>query len=279
MTRAGRLGTVLIAALLLAACGDSSRRGADSGSGGKSLPNTIVGETNSRTKSPEERCGSPHYPARVIRFEASDGTPLYGALVGHGHAGLVLTHQYPGSVCDWWAFSAHAAKRGFEALIFDFRCFGESACPSARRGFLVSDISGAVARLRADGVRKVFLAGASLGATTSLIAATKVTPPVAGVVGLSAETNLRNLAGVGPPLNALKAAPRLKVPVLLAASRGDIGSQPSDARLLLERSPSDDKRLLVEPPSYAHGTAMLQHPGLDWSPVADAIIRFSRSHS
>jgi enterochelin esterase-like enzyme len=45
----------------------------------------------------------------------------------------------------------------------------------------------AAAKLRQLGVRTVLLAGASQGAKASLMAAPAISPPVAGVVSLSAE--------------------------------------------------------------------------------------------
>jgi pimeloyl-ACP methyl ester carboxylesterase len=188
--------------------------------------------------------------------------------------------QYRGSVCDWWAFSVHLAHHGIESLVFDFRCSGgDSACPDNKtRGHVVSDVVGALRRLRAEGARKVFVGGASLGGTTSLIAATRISPPVAGVVSLSGELNLGLLVG-GPPLNALRVMPSLHVPLLIAASRGDPVALPPDMRLLPRRAATDDKRVLIEPPSYAHAVAMLTHPGLRWSRVTAAIISFIRGHS
>jgi pimeloyl-ACP methyl ester carboxylesterase len=224
------------------------------------------------------RCGSPAARARPIHFRATDGTHLDGALVGHSRVGIVLAHQYRSLLCDWWAPSVHFAHEGIESLIFDFRCAGDSACPEGTKGHVVSDVAGAVARLRADGVRKVFLGGASLGGTTVMIAATRIRPPVAGVLSLSGEVNLGLLLG-RPPLNALKAMPALDVPLFIAASRGDTSALPPDMKALYRRAATDDKRLLIEPPSYAHGIAMLTHPGLEWSRVTTAMISFIKAHS
>lgn len=224
------------------------------------------------------RCGTPAFRARPIHFRAGDGTRLNGALVGHSRVGIVLAHQYLGSLCDWWAPSVHLVHHGIESLIFDFRCSGDSACRANTRGHVVSDVVAAVSRLHADGVRKVFLGGASLGGTTVMMAATKIRPPVAGVVSLSGETDLGLLLG-GPPLNALKVMPSLHVPILIAASKGDPAALPPEMKALYRRAGTDDKRLLIEPASYAHGIAMLTHPGLRWSRVTAAMVSFIRKHS
>jgi pimeloyl-ACP methyl ester carboxylesterase len=50
---------------------------------------------------------------------------------------------------------------------------------------VVDDVAGAVAVLRARGVRKVALVGASMGATTALLAGAALRPPVSAVVSLS----------------------------------------------------------------------------------------------
>src|SRR4029077_17486896 len=128
---------------------------------------------------PGDRCGFPERTATVLRFDATDGTHLDGAIVGSGPSGVVLAHQYPASLCGWWPFAVYLASKGFRVLLFDFRCFGESTCPDGdARGDYLADMAGAAAALRADGAKHVALMGASLGANVALITGSTITPKV-----------------------------------------------------------------------------------------------------
>jgi dienelactone hydrolase len=72
----------------------------------------------------------------------------------------------------------------------------------------------AAAKLRQLGVRTVLLAGASQGAKASLMAAPAISPPVAGVVSLSAERTAQGQ-------DVLPFAAKLIAPVLFITAQGD----------------------------------------------------------
>src|SRR5205809_1289270 len=62
----------------------------------------------------------------VIHFRAADGVRLRGALLGKGHVGVALAHEYNGDLCNWAPYARYLAARGFRVLFFDMRCFGKS---------------------------------------------------------------------------------------------------------------------------------------------------------
>jgi pimeloyl-ACP methyl ester carboxylesterase len=149
-------------------------------------------------------------------------------VLGSGRTGVVLATEYPADLCSWLPEALVLQQRGFRVLLFDFRGFGLSTQPPpAKQRRFVEDVVGAARELRARGAKRVYLMGASLGATSSIIAATRVRPLVAGVVSLSGEANLNGrVATTG--LDAETAAKRLKVPVLYAVARGDPLTPPAD---------------------------------------------------
>ena len=100
---------------------------------------------------------------------------LDGAIVGSGPVGAVLIHEYPGPMCGWWPYAAYLARHGVRALLFDLRCFGDSACDTGR-GHATTDVAAAMQALREDGARSVALVGASMGGAIAVVAAARLHP-------------------------------------------------------------------------------------------------------
>src|ERR1700749_55483 len=85
----GRL-LALLAALALAGCGGSGRPAAPTTGAPPASPQAAS------TARPD--CGE-GIPSHTIRFRASDGLALSGAVVGSGPVGAVLIHEYPLDLC------------------------------------------------------------------------------------------------------------------------------------------------------------------------------------
>jgi pimeloyl-ACP methyl ester carboxylesterase len=147
-------------------------------------------------------------------------------------------------------------KRGFRVFLFDFRGLGLSPQAHGGKQFdYVEDVVAAARELRARGVARVYLMGASLGATASIVAAGRIRPRVAGVVSLSGEANLNGrIADTG--LDAETAARTLKVPVLYVAARQDPLTPPADVARMRAALRSKGSRVVLFPGTY-HGWDML----------------------
>jgi alpha-beta hydrolase superfamily lysophospholipase len=211
-------------------------------------------------------------------FPSRDGTPLDGADLGSGAVGVVLAHQYPAELCGWWPFAVYLARHGMRVLLFDFRCFGESTCPSGN-GSYVDDMLGAAAELRSRGAKRVFLMGASLGGTVAMMAGPQLSPPPAGVVSLSGEADLGYLAGGFTRLDALSAVPRLRAPFLEIMAKEDTAVSVADARRLEQRAGSRDKRLIVLPAAFGHGWNILTQGDGSPTPIGPVVLHFLQSHA
>jgi len=107
------------------------------------------------------------------------------------------------------------------------------------------DLRAAIARLRADGARRVFLIGASYGGATVLTYGSRL--DTNGVVSLSGELALHTGG-----LNADAGVKRLRVPLLLVGSRHDGYLPVEDALTLLHDARTKDKRTAFYSGAY-HG--------------------------
>jgi pimeloyl-ACP methyl ester carboxylesterase len=185
-------------------------------------------------------------------FNAADGTKLVGHRFGKGTTAVILTHQSEGDLCDWLPYAKRLASKGYFAFPIDFRGYGFSDTPPAGPYRYAQDIAAATKALRKLGKKKVFVVGASMGALAAVVAGANVSPPLAGVVSVSAPTRFRGMDGV-------KAGPRLRVPTLfLAATEDDNAGYDfsADAQALHRAAATTDKRLELLPGSL-HGIALV----------------------
>jgi pimeloyl-ACP methyl ester carboxylesterase len=177
-----------------------------------------------------------------LRFRAADGTLLAGHRFGgtraNGRTAIVLAHQSDGGLCAWATSARRLAAAGYFVVAFDFRGYGDSK-GSQNTSRFAGDYAAAVRVARSLGAGKVVLVGASMGGTAALVAGANVRPAVNGVVGLSAPARFAGL-------DALAAAPRLTVPVLLVAAEEDL-PYPDDARQLYQVVASERKRVEIVP--------------------------------
>jgi pimeloyl-ACP methyl ester carboxylesterase len=146
----------------------------------------------------------PPTDSREITFDSPDGITLAGRLFGpdEGSAGVVLAHMFPADQSSWYGFAARLAGEGYRVLTFDFRGYcpgGEAGCSEGDKRIpdIWQDVVGAMAALRAEGVSRIALIGASMGGTASLVAASKDGEDVEAIVTLSAPISFEGLVA-GP---------------------------------------------------------------------------------
>ena len=213
-------------------------------------------------------CATKAERAHVVRFRASDGVRLIGVQLGGGARGVVLAHQGASDLCIWLPYGRALAARGYRVLVFDHRGFGSSGSTgrSTRRNRVDYDVLGAIRTIRARGATSVVLAGGSLGGAAVVSAGARATPPVNGVISLSAPASFGRL-------DLVAAARALRAPALFVAEEED---QPfsDDARTMYDACPSADKQLAVLP-GVDHGIFMLRDQSIR-SLVDDFIARHSQ---
>ena len=180
-----------------------------------------------------------------LRVRTADGVRLVGHRFGGARPGAkpvaVLAHMSNGSLCDWLPEARRLVARGIWAFAFDFRGHGSSE-GTQRLGRLGLDVAAAVKTVRGLGARQVVVVGASLGGIAAVVGAATITPPLAGVASVSGP------ALIPGRLDARPFVPRLRVPALFVASRGDQNAGydfAADAQGLYDAAGSEAKRLEV----------------------------------
>lgn len=184
-----------------------------------------------------ESCVQPTDLATEVAFSSTRGEQVVGAVLGEGDAAIVLAHQFGSDLCEWLDYAKRLRDMGRRVLIFDF-------------GFdLVGDVVGAAAELRREGATKIVLVGGSMGGTASLVAATIITPTVAGVASLSGPAEFSGM-------DAMAASKQLTIRVLYMAAENDNKRFPIDAMAMYAACPSVHKQLLILP-GNDHGSDLL----------------------
>ena len=198
--------------------------------------------------------------SRPVSFVASDGVRLAGRLfpaTGGGTAGVVLSHMLPADQRSWFAFAERLSSEGYTALTFDFRGFCPGGAGGCSRGAkdiasIWKDVAAAATFLRAQGVRRVSLVGASMGGTASLVAAAGPQPPagdIDAIVTLSAPVAIDGLSLTPELLLTIQAAK------LFIAALGD-GEAATAAQQLYDLASSPKREEIV--PVDGHGTDLLR---------------------
>lgn len=162
-----------------------------------------------------------------------------GVLVlGHGRTGVVLAPQSDGDICQWLPYGRELAQH-YRVALFDWGLAGRDVPPVA------------VADLHRLGVRRVVLAGASLGGAYALADAHTIRPRLAGVMSFSGELTLRGFDG----RDGIRA---WHGPLLALGSARDGFFDRQAAKALARLHPGPETVVVV--PGNAHGVDLLTGP-------------------
>lgn len=200
--------------------------------------------------------------SEAVHFQSLDAIDLEGRLFGSAPVGVVLAH---GAVDDgegsWYAFARTLADHGYVALTLDLRGFcpgGDNGCSGGTQSppDTWQDVLGAARFLNAKGVSAVFLIGASLGARSSVWAASRPGVKVSGVIGIS--TPEYAVAAYRPAYDFTPSViGAIHVPILLVAGDQD-ENLAAQATEMYGWANEPKKLAIVASPS--HGAGLLQDP-------------------
>jgi alpha/beta superfamily hydrolase len=172
-----------------------------------------------------------------------EAVSLAGHVFGTGTVGVILAHMRPADQTAWFPFALRLAATGkFTVLTFDFRGFGDSA---GEKDFdlLDTDLAAAYQYVLDDlKIEEVFLVGASMGGTASLVVSSDV--HVAGVVSISSAAQFQTL-------DALGAVASISAPKLFISSEDDVPAARSEEQLWLSAAEPKDHEIYS---GDAHGT-------------------------
>jgi pimeloyl-ACP methyl ester carboxylesterase len=209
---------------------------------------------------------------RTIRFTASDGTSLYGVVVGAGDLEIALASAGP--FCDEIQPATYLARHGNRVLAYEYRGHGESDDSSEAPGRLDKDVWGAVTTLRGMGSPHVVLVGSYGGVAAAVVAAPRIRPAVNGIVGFSpAVFRGQYINGPFGPESALQAAPRVRVPILLVTAPYDQNLTDNEVQRLFDAIGAADKQPLVV--GTTPGWYLLQYEAR----VRRTVLRFLQEHA
>jgi pimeloyl-ACP methyl ester carboxylesterase len=242
--------SVLAAVTALAVSGCSSS--ASSPAGAAAAPSTP--STPSVSPSIDAVClhGVPGAEKNVTHFAGGNDHVVEAYTTGTGPVGVVLAHQVESTLCEW------------SDIWTDFPAKDYTVMAITMGGGIDTDVAKAVEQLRARGLKKIVLVGASMGGSAVLAAAGEITPPVQGVVSLSGP------ASYGPA-DAITAAKTFQVPVSYFAG-GQDSRFASDAQKLYDATGEKDKALKILADSQSHGVEL-------WPQVRDDVLAFIAKHT
>ena len=222
--------------LLLAACGETS--------GSTPSPEAIA---TAESLSRDVVIDAPFSTTPIA--EPSDGdvpVALHGRVFGSGATGVILAHMRPADQTAWFPYATElAAVGGFTVMTFDFRGYGEST-GDKEFDHVDTDLTAAYDYMHDTlGIRKIFLVGASMGGTASLIVGAR--REVAGVVSISSPSAFQTM-------DALAAVPSLRVPTLYVTSKDDVPAERSLEDMVEAATGPTDQQIYD---GDAHGTDLL----------------------
>ncbi|MFF0516508.1 alpha/beta hydrolase [Streptomyces sp. NPDC004250] len=183
-------------------------------------------------------------------LKTDDGFRLSALLLGDGPDGVLLDHEQGYSICSWLETGRRLAAKGFRVLLPEFRSHGASE-NDEENGRIGLDAKAALAELKRVGAKRVFLAGASCGGTTAIVAGEAQSLPVTGLLIMSSPATCHTVDAVLP-------VRRITAPSLFVVGSDDmLGAVEREVRILYKNSGAKDKRLVVDEDGF-HGTDMLR---------------------
>jgi pimeloyl-ACP methyl ester carboxylesterase len=258
------ISAIVLACLSLTACqSDSGTSRAGSSSTTPSLSSQTPFDLS-------ERCGPPNgRDAHVGTLAGPGGERLPVVDVGRGRTVAVFIHQTDGDgLCGFWPFAAWMTKHfAARAVLFDLCGYGRAACHDGSFGNdQRAQVALAVRHARSLGARRIVLVGASMGGALALASATATRADA--VVDLSGPADWSHAA-------AAPAARQLRVPCLMAVSRGDPDASYHDLRAAFAMISATPKRFING--NGSHGWDLLvdyttQPSG--WLPIASTVAQW-----
>lgn len=162
--------------------------------------------------------------------------------------------------------STSTADNGYLVVIPEYRNHGASQNIPEDNQNLDRDADAALSELKRLGAKRVFLAGASCGGTTAIIAGVRQALPIEGLIILSSPAQCG-------PLDAIPSVEKIKAPSMIVFSPGDYGgSIEKEVCKLYQASGATDKELIVDESGY-HGTDMY-HKGEHGDVLKSKLIDF-----
>jgi alpha-beta hydrolase superfamily lysophospholipase len=192
------------------------------------------------------------FRASTTWLTTGDGVRIYAATTGTDDRVVVLAHESGGlGLCGWIPTMRRLAANGIRSVAFDFR--GQYPSPLPPRSVEDDWRADVQAAIDYADAKKLVLMGASFGGAVVVADGFRL-HGVDGIVSLSGEPAIPSRH-----VDAIGNVARLRLPLLVVASRLDGYLDEAHARQLARRAGSTDKQVAVFP-GRAHGWDILDEP-------------------
>ena len=220
-----------------------------------------VEEESSEEEKEEEEEKKPQAPQGEVSFTTEDGIDINGNIFGTGNKWIILSHMRPTDQTSWSSFAQYLSDNGYIVLTYDFRGYGKSG-GSKDISNIDKDLEAAIAFTSQYDSEKIFLMGASMGGTASLIVAAR--EYIDGVISLSSPVEINSLS-------AIDEVEDIDAPKLFIASEGD-GYAAESAQSLFDRSPEPKEIEILN--GSAHGTFIFEEEPANGEIIKQRVLEF-----
>ncbi len=180
-----------------------------------------------------------------VTFMTEDGIELNGNIFGSGDKWVILSHMYPTDQTSWFDFAEMIILKedGYSVLTYDFRGYGKSG-GTQDVSKTVIDLTAALEYIKQYDPELIYLMGASMGGTASIVVAYESFITLDGVISFSGPGEFEGVSAISVIGDLIPAK-------LFIASQGDEGAV-SSATEMYEMS-MEPKQLEILDGS-SHGT-------------------------
>ncbi len=177
---------------------------------------------------------------KATTLSTSDGVYLSALVLGSGDKGVLLAHEQGYNICSFVDMGPELANSGYLVVIPEYRNHGASQNIPEDDQNIDRDADAALSELKRLGAKRVFLAGASCGGSTAIIAGVRQALPIEGLIILSSPAQCG-------PYDAIPSVRKIKALSLFVFSPGDYGgSIEKEVRKLYQASGATDKEQIVD---------------------------------
>jgi alpha/beta superfamily hydrolase len=196
-----------------------------------------------------------------VTFMTEDNIELNGNIFGSGNKWVILSHMYPTDQTSWFEFAEVLKEDGYIVLTYDFRGYGKSG-GSQDVSKVDVDLRAALEYIKQYNPELIYLMGASMGGTASLVVAAEET--IDGVISFSSPDEFEGVSAINVVGDIIAAK-------LFIASQGDEAAAQS-ATEMYDKSMEPKQLEILDGDS--HGTFIFEEEPENAGKVKEIVLFF-----
>jgi len=200
-----------------------------------------------------------------VTFMTEDNIELSGTIFGGGNKWVILSHMSPTDQTSWFEFAEMIIleEEGYSVLTYDFRGYGKSG-GTQDVSKTVIDLTAALEYIEQYDPELIYLMGASMGGTASIVVAYESFRTLDGVISFSGPGEFEGVSAIDVIGDLVPAK-------LFIASQGD-GDNAQAATEMFEKS-MEPKWLEILDGS-SHGTFIFEQEPENAKRVEELVLNF-----